>query len=516
MLRPVDVAAAAAGAGIPAPGRVRTAADVPELHLAWLAARSARWLVIGDGRAVGTYPADSPAESKDTVVAPGTDETDTDASLLNTWATAFEEVCRTQSRDRHRTGVLLACHLLLSILTEQPSLRHDEADKRLRDRLYGLDWRSGSLALDPFSDRVGRFDGVLRLLESFAAVDSRAGRVALTPLGRWLHEVVRASQVTPSLPAAELVARLVATDNSEEVDVLLAQWAGERDSIGMFTELLRAAADAGPAARDVMVEAVAGHGPEMMPALIAVRDLPTLAAHAADVLFSNGLGDEPDATQTRWLLTEFMLAVLHRHGAQAVLDEVATAGGLTSVVGGGHPNEPELREAIDAILEAGGRPRVLRLKVELNAWRPRPWRRVRIPAAASLGDLHLVIQILFDWDGDHLHAFTTENGLRFGDLDEAEDEHNARLYRALPRAGSRLDYLYDFGASWKHTVTLEAVDFYEAADAVEGKPPRPVCSDGKGDAPVEYWDPEDSEPGSVPFDSEEINKRLAALAGQEG
>ncbi len=63
VLRPVDVAAAA---GLPAPGKVRTAADVPELHLAWLAARSARWLVIGGGRAVGTCPADSPAESTDT------------------------------------------------------------------------------------------------------------------------------------------------------------------------------------------------------------------------------------------------------------------------------------------------------------------------------------------------------------------------------------------------------------------------------------------------------------------
>ncbi len=515
VLRPVDVAAAAAGAGLPAPGKVRTAADVPELHLAWLAARSARWLVIGGGRAVGTCPADSPAESTDTAVSPGTDGTDTDASMLNTWATALEEVCRSQSRDRNRAGVLLACHLLLSILSEQPSLRQDEVAKRLRDRLYDLDWMSSSLVLGSFSGSMGRFDSVLRLLESFAAVDSGADRVALTPLGRWLHEVVRASQVTPSLPAAELVARLVATDSSEQVDMLLAQWTGERDSIGLLTELLRAAADAGPAARGVVVEAVICHGPEMLPAMMAVRDLPTLAPHAVDALFAHGLGDEPDATQTRWLRTEFLLAILHRYGTQAVLDEVTMVGGLARAVGGGHPDEPELREAIHAVLEAGGRPRALRLKVELDGWRPRAWRRVRIPAAASLADLHLVIQALFGWDGDHLHAFTAENGLRFGDIDEAEDEDSTSLYRVLPRVGSRLDYLYDFGASWKHTVTLEGFDFNEAADAVEAGPLRIVCLAGKGDAPVEYWNPEDSEPGSVPFDSEEINKRLAELVPEQ-
>ena len=33
------------------------------------------------------------------------------------------------------------------------------------------------------------------------------------------------------------------------------------------------------------------------------------------------------------------------------------------------------------------------------------WRRVLLPATATLGDLHVVIQVLFGWDGDHPHEF---------------------------------------------------------------------------------------------------------------
>jgi pRiA4b ORF-3-like protein len=41
-------------------------------------------------------------------------------------------------------------------------------------------------------------------------------------------------------------------------------------------------------------------------------------------------------------------------------------------------------------------------------WRRGPWpvwRRVRLPATATLADLHQVIQVLFGWDRDHLHLF---------------------------------------------------------------------------------------------------------------
>jgi hypothetical protein len=61
--------------------------------------------------------------------------------------------------------------------------------------------------------------------------------------------------------------------------------------------------------------------------------------------------------------------------------------------------------------------------------------------------------------------------------------------------------LYDFGDSWYHTVTLEKV--------LDTDPTltHPRCVAGKGDAPVEHWNPEDPEE-PVPFDIDDINKRL--------
>ena len=55
--------------------------------------------------------------------------------------------------------------------------------------------------------------------------------------------------------------------------------------------------------------------------------------------------------------------------------------------------------------------------------------------ALTLGDLHRAIQVLFDWDGDHLHAFTVA-GLRYSDplfdLEETADEEAVRLRDAFP------------------------------------------------------------------------------------
>ena len=38
-------------------------------------------------------------------------------------------------------------------------------------------------------------------------------------------------------------------------------------------------------------------------------------------------------------------------------------------------------------------------------FRPPIWRRVLLPVTATLADLHVVIQVLFGRDADHLHLF---------------------------------------------------------------------------------------------------------------
>ncbi|KAA2265407.1 plasmid pRiA4b ORF-3 family protein [Solihabitans fulvus] len=146
------------------------------------------------------------------------------------------------------------------------------------------------------------------------------------------------------------------------------------------------------------------------------------------------------------------------------------------------------------------------LKITLRHVRPPCWRRVLVPASATLGDLHEIIQIVFVWDDDHLHGFTVGRR-QYGDpyFDAEYDEGTITLGEVFDRGRRSISYLYDFGASWLHDVALERV--------VEPDPTTsyPVCVDGRGDAPVEDWCEDDDAPAWTPFDRADINTQLARL-----
>jgi hypothetical protein len=144
------------------------------------------------------------------------------------------------------------------------------------------------------------------------------------------------------------------------------------------------------------------------------------------------------------------------------------------------------------------------LKIVLQHVRPPCWRRVVIPASARLGELHEVIQIAFEWDGDHLHGFTIGR-CRYGDprFDFEYDEYETSLATAFARARKPITYTYDFGDDWRHEIILETV--------VEPVATHPVCVGGRGDAPVEDCD----EPAWTAFEQAGINTRLARLGKVE-
>jgi hypothetical protein len=147
---------------------------------------------------------------------------------------------------------------------------------------------------------------------------------------------------------------------------------------------------------------------------------------------------------------------------------------------------------------------VCRLKITLRSVRPPCWRRLLVPAATTLGDLHEIIQIAFAWDDDHLHAFTIGRR-RYGDpyFDIEYDEDEITLITAFARARKPISYVYDFGDSWEHEIVLE--------NTAEPEPDStyPVCVDGRGDSPVE--DSGEDEPAWIRFDQAGINTRLARL-----
>ncbi|HEX2809961.1 MAG TPA: plasmid pRiA4b ORF-3 family protein [Kineosporiaceae bacterium] len=129
------------------------------------------------------------------------------------------------------------------------------------------------------------------------------------------------------------------------------------------------------------------------------------------------------------------------------------------------------------------------LTVTLRDVRPAVWRRLEVPSAITLGELHDVLQDAFDWDGDHLHDFRVR-GTRFtpvrSDLfgppwfgEEPRDEDVTPLVRVAPRPGDILDYTYDFGDDWRHRIVVDAV----GPAAPDGHYPR--CTAGSGLAPEE-------------------------------
>ena len=128
-----------------------------------------------------------------------------------------------------------------------------------------------------------------------------------------------------------------------------------------------------------------------------------------------------------------------------------------------------------------------------------------MPLAATLGDLHRGIQVLFGWDGDHLHAFTVA-GLRYSDplfdLEETADEEAVRLRDAFPASARKpVRYEYDFGAGWVHEVTRTGSSRLAPGEAV------PRCLSFSGDNPVEYWN-EDEPADPEPFDMAKVNATL--------
>ncbi|GFH38818.1 plasmid pRiA4b ORF-3 family protein [Streptomyces pacificus] len=124
---------------------------------------------------------------------------------------------------------------------------------------------------------------------------------------------------------------------------------------------------------------------------------------------------------------------------------------------------------------------VLRILVELaDVDGPRVWRRLLVPAAMRLERLHSVVQEAMGWQNRHMHVFTID-GVPYGRPDGAlgfHDESTAEL-GALLKPGARFGYMYDFGDSWEHLITVERFQTAEAG----GHYPR--CVDGAGACPPE-------------------------------
>lgn len=130
-------------------------------------------------------------------------------------------------------------------------------------------------------------------------------------------------------------------------------------------------------------------------------------------------------------------------------------------------------------------PRKMVLKITLSRIKPAVWRKVEVPSNISLEHLHNVIQAAFGWYDEHLHKFIVGDddiepkgkGYAF---DADYDTWMVSLDEVLSGVGGSIKYLYDFGASWVHTIKLESVDDY-----AEGEKHLVHMTDGRGACPEE-------------------------------
>jgi hypothetical protein len=89
---------------------------------------------------------------------------------------------------------------------------------------------------------------------------------------------------------------------------------------------------------------------------------------------------------------------------------------------------------------------------------PMLWRRFLVRSDSTLADLHVLLQIAFDWTDLHLHRFRIRKKdyavPRLGGLG-CHDARKIKLGDLHFRINERFLYEYDFGDLWQHQVRIE-------------------------------------------------------------
>lgn len=119
-------------------------------------------------------------------------------------------------------------------------------------------------------------------------------------------------------------------------------------------------------------------------------------------------------------------------------------------------------------------PIYLELEVSLRNVKPKVWRRFLIRSDVSFDALHQAIQDACGWWDSHLYCFVTHHPKRvdwssqfarsphdteggWSDLPRAPNAVKVKLQEVLAQKGDKCVYIYDYGDSWEHDVTVVAV-----------------------------------------------------------
>ena len=164
---------------------------------------------------------------------------------------------------------------------------------------------------------------------------------------------------------------------------------------------------------------------------------------------------------------------------------------------------------------------IFQLKIILDDFTPEIYRTVLVESDIDLHRLHLVIQYAMGWENSHLYCFESKD-IRYEVNEEVydkasnydfgvykvklkQDKNNwDELFAKMPHMakyvkvpkkdvdcrekligeifinpGDSLSYTYDFGDSWRHTITLVKILQPESGKFY------PMCTEAKGACPIE-------------------------------
>jgi|SRR5574344_160904 hypothetical protein len=130
----------------------------------------------------------------------------------------------------------------------------------------------------------------------------------------------------------------------------------------------------------------------------------------------------------------------------------------------------------------------------LGITKPEVWRAVTVPDSYTFEQFHLVIQSAFGWTNSHLYQFCNVDGedafriLMPSEMEDAQGtiptksaslitlkNHFQDKINCMPQY--KMKYIYDFGDSWEHEISL--------ISTIDNKERRAHCLAGGGMCPFE-------------------------------
>ena len=110
-------------------------------------------------------------------------------------------------------------------------------------------------------------------------------------------------------------------------------------------------------------------------------------------------------------------------------------------------------------------------KITLDHSEPTVWRSVAVPVNFTFDDFHIVIQVAMGWHNAHMYQFNTgrpygsdsialkgeedDGPFGFGGRYEKFDAEKMKLEDYFSTGKKKINYLYDLGDDWLHTIKLE-------------------------------------------------------------